>query len=73
MKMFLFLLMICVALTVRVYTEETQTKLVESPNGDYKLYIYGGRKLVCEEQPLKIVEDGDAVNPIVIECKHGGQ
>jgi hypothetical protein len=40
-------------------------------NGDYRLFLFGSeRSLVCEEQHLHIVEDGDAVNPVVIECKH---
>ena len=42
-----------------------------SGNGDYRLFIFSSnRLLVCEEQPIKIVEQGDAVNPIVLECKH---
>lgn len=41
------------------------------PNGDYRLYIFGSdRSLVCEEKDLKIIEQGDAVNPVVLECKH---
>jgi hypothetical protein len=40
-------------------------------NGDYRLFLFGSeRSLVCEEQHLHIVADGDAVNPVVIECKH---
>jgi hypothetical protein len=40
-------------------------------NGDYRLFLFGSdRTLVCEEKPLKIVQDGDAVNPVVIECRH---
>jgi hypothetical protein len=56
-------------------TTRTQSKIeiVYQPqaNGDYRLFLFGSdRKLVCEEKPLKIVQDGDAINPIVIECKH---
>lgn len=41
------------------------------PNGDFRLSLYGSdRTLVCEEQALKIVQDGDAINLVVIECKH---
>lgn len=41
------------------------------PNGDYRLYLFGSdRSLICEEKPLKIVQQGDAVNPVIIECKH---
>lgn len=40
-------------------------------NGDYRLYLFGsGRALVCEEQDLRVIEQGDAVSPVVIECKH---
>jgi hypothetical protein len=40
-------------------------------NGDYRLFLFGSdRTLVCEEKPLKIVQQGDAVNPVVIECRH---
>ena len=43
----------------------------EQPNGDYRLYLFGAnRALVCEEKSIQIVEQGDAVNPLVIECKH---
>jgi len=41
------------------------------PNGDYRLYIFGSeRALVCEEKTIKIIDQGDAVNPLVLECKH---
>jgi hypothetical protein len=40
-------------------------------NGDYRLFIFGSdRTLVCEEKDIKIVQQGDAVNPVVIECRH---
>lgn len=40
-------------------------------NGDYRLFLFGSdRTLVCEEKAIKVVEQGDAVNPLVIECKH---
>jgi hypothetical protein len=40
-------------------------------NGDYRIFLFGSdRALVCEEQHLRVVSDGDAVNPVVIECKH---
>lgn len=42
-------------------------------NGDYRLSIYGGRTLTCEEHPVKIVGQPDALNPIVIECRHEGK
>ena len=41
------------------------------PNGDYRLYLFGSdRALVCEEKDVQVIQQGDAVNPIVIECKH---
>jgi hypothetical protein len=41
------------------------------PNGDYRLFLFGSdRTLVCEEKPIKVVEQGDAVNPVVLECRH---
>lgn len=40
-------------------------------NGDYLLYIFASdRMLVCEEKAVKIVDQGDAIHPIILECKH---
>lgn len=41
-------------------------------NGDYKLYLFPtGKLLVCEEQPLKLIEPDDPTHdPLVIECSH---
>ena len=40
-------------------------------NGDYRLFIFASdRLLVCEEQLIRVVQQGDAINPLVIECKH---
>ena len=43
-------------------------------NGDYKIYLFPtGKVLVCEEQPLKLIEPADPTHdPLVIECRHGG-
>lgn len=42
-------------------------------NGDYMLYIFASdRLLVCEEQKIRIVEQGDALHPVVLECSHHG-
>lgn len=42
-----------------------------SANGDYRLFLFGSdRTLVCEEKAIQVVSQGDAVNPVVIECKH---
>lgn len=38
-------------------------------NGDYRLSIYGGRELVCEEQALHVT-DPTAIDPIIIDCMH---
>jgi hypothetical protein len=54
-------------------TTKTKIEMVytELPNGDYRLYLFGSdRVLVCEEKPITIVQQGDAVSPVVLECKH---
>jgi len=44
---------------------------MEQANGDYRLFIFAsGRALVCEEKDIKVVEQGDAVNPVVLSCDH---
>jgi len=41
----------------------------EQANGDYRLYLFGSnRALVCEEKPIQIIQQGDAINPVVLEC-----
>jgi len=43
----------------------------EQANGDYRVFLFGSdRSLVCEESAIHIVQQGDAVNPLVIECQH---
>ncbi len=43
----------------------------EQSNGDYRLTLTGAdRKLVCEEKDIQITQQGDAINPVVIECRH---
>lgn len=52
---------------------KSSIKIVYLPqeNGDYRIYLFGSdRSLVCEEKAIKVLEQGDAVNPVVIECKH---
>jgi hypothetical protein len=39
-------------------------------DGDYRVSIYGGRELVCEEQPVSIIRQPTALDPIVLECRH---
>jgi hypothetical protein len=40
-------------------------------NGDFRLFLFGSdRTLVCEEKAITIVSQGDAENPVVLECKH---
>ena len=44
---------------------------VPQANGDYRLFLFGSEHtLVCEEKAITIVQQGDAVNPLVVECKH---
>jgi hypothetical protein len=43
----------------------------EQDNGDYRLYIFGSnRSLVCEEKTITVISQGDALSPVVLECKH---
>jgi len=43
----------------------------EQPDGDYRLFLYGSnRSLVCEEQNISIIQQGDAVKPLILECQH---
>ena len=54
-------------------SHKAKIEMVYQPqsNGDYRLFIFGSdRTLVCEEKPIQIVQQGDAINPVVIECKH---
>lgn len=54
-------------------TRKNEIKMVylPQPNGDYRLYLFGSdRTLVCEEKAIAVVQQGDAVNPVIIECKH---
>jgi len=42
-------------------------------NGDFRLFLFGSdRTLVCEEKEMQIVQQGDAVNPVVLVCNHHG-
>lgn len=48
-----------------------KVQYIEQPNGDYRVFLFGSdRSLVCEEKTITVVQQGDAVNPVVIECKH---
>jgi hypothetical protein len=41
------------------------------PNGDYRLYLFGSdRTLVCEEKDITMIQQGDAVSPLVLSCDH---
>ena len=47
---------------------------VPQANGDYRLFLFGSdRQLVCEEKDIRIVSQGDAVNPVVISCDHSAK
>jgi hypothetical protein len=48
-----------------------RVEYIAQENGDYKVYLFAtDRLLVCEEKNIKIIQQGDAVNPLVFECKH---
>lgn len=50
---------------------EITVTFMAQENGDYRLFIFGSNHLlVCEEKAIQIVQQGDAINPLVIECKH---
>lgn len=54
-------------------SHKSKIEIVYQPqsNGDYRLFLFGSdRVLVCEEKAPQIVQQGDAVDPLVIECKH---
>ncbi len=59
------------ATTTRQPKAHIQIVYQETGNGNYRLYLFGSdRALVCEEKPITIVQQGDAVSPVVLECKH---
>jgi hypothetical protein len=59
------------ATTTRQPKAHIQIVYQETGNGDYRLYLFGSeRALVCEEKAITVVQQGDAVNPVVIECRH---
>lgn len=54
-------------------SHKAKITLVYEPqsNGDYRIFLFGeDRTLVCEEKNITVVSQGDAVNPLVLECKH---
>lgn len=66
-------LLVAFAASDATTSHKSEIKMVylPQPNGDYRLYLFGSdRTLVCEEKAPQIVQQGDAVNPLVIECKH---
>ena len=59
------------ATTTRQPKAHIQIVYQETGNGDYRLYLFGSeRALVCEEKAITVVQQGDAVSPLVIECLH---
>jgi len=59
------------ATTSRATKSKIEMIYQPQPNGDYRLYLFGSdRTLVCEEKRIQVIQQGDAVNPLVIECKH---
>ena len=49
---------------------QLQTVFREQANGDYELAVYGGRRMVCEEKDVVIAHQPDAIEPLVVDCKH---
>jgi hypothetical protein len=40
-------------------------------NGDFRVFLFGSdRALVCEEKAIQVASQGDAVNPVILSCKH---
>jgi hypothetical protein len=59
------------ATTTRIPKAKIEVVYQPQANGDYRLYIFANdRQLVCEEKDLKIIKQGDAISPVVVECKH---
>ena len=57
--------------TSRTAKPSISIQYIAQPNGDYRLFLFGtDRVLVCEEKVIQVVQQGDAINPIVLECKH---
>jgi len=50
-------------------SQPIHTIFAEQPNGDYRVTL-SGRSLVCEERDVQILQQPDAVTPLVLECKH---
>lgn len=48
-----------------------QVAFHERANGDYRLSLTAAdRALVCEEKDVTIVQQPDAVHPLILECSH---
>lgn len=57
--------------TTKTPKSTIRVMFIEQANGDYRLFLFGSdRALVCEEKDIRVVEQGDAINPVVLECKH---
>jgi hypothetical protein len=54
-----------------VTNDDVRTYYEGKENGDFKLYLFGShRALVCEEKDIQIIDQGDAIHPVILECKH---
>lgn len=56
----------------RTSTETIHMVYQPKANGDYDLYLFPtGKILVCEEQPIQLIEPADPTNdPLILRCKH---
>jgi hypothetical protein len=57
--------------TTKTPRSTIKVMFIEQPNGDYRLYLFGSnRSLICEEKAITVIQQGDAVSPLVISCDH---
>lgn len=58
--------------TQRAPKEGISLQYQEEDNGDFTLYLFPhGKLLVCEEQPIKLIEPDDPTHePLILRCKH---
>jgi hypothetical protein len=63
--------LLVLAIAASAASRKGTIQLIYQPqeNGDYRLSIYGGRELVCEEQPITVTQP-TALDPIVLDCSH---
>jgi len=67
--------LIVLAIAASAASRKASIQLIYQPDGetgDYRISIYGGRELVCEEKTVEIIRQPTALDPIVLECRHKG-